>query len=151
VALARALAVEPRVLLLDEPFGALDARVRVELRRWLRRLHDQFHVTSVLVTHDQDEAMDVADRVVVMRSGRIEQVGTPDEVYQHPATPFVCDFMGSVNVFRGRIQGGQVLIGSPGVNGQAAAPLPPARAEPGKAIIESEQEIFVRPHMILVE
>jgi sulfate transport system ATP-binding protein len=89
VALARALAVEPSVMLLDEPFGALDAKVRLELRRWLRQLHDEIHVTSVFVTHDQEEALEVADRVVVMNNGRIEQVGSPDEVYNHPATPFV--------------------------------------------------------------
>jgi sulfate/thiosulfate transport system ATP-binding protein len=97
IALARALAVEPRVLLLDEPFGALDAKVRQELRRWLRRLHDEVHVTSVFVTHDQEEALEVADRVVVMNHGRIEQIGTPDEVYEHPATPFVFEFLGHVN------------------------------------------------------
>jgi len=103
IALARALAVEPKVLLLDEPFGALDAKVRKELRRWLRRLHDEMHVTSVFVTHDQDEAMEVADRVVVMNHGRIEQQGTPDEVYDHPASPFVLQFLGDVNLFHGRI------------------------------------------------
>jgi len=97
IALARALAVEPRVLLLDEPFGALDARVRQDLRRWLRRLHDEVHVTSVFVTHDQEEALEVADRVVVMNHGRIEQVGTPEDVYDHPATPFVYEFLGHVN------------------------------------------------------
>jgi sulfate transport system ATP-binding protein len=97
IALARALAVEPRVLLLDEPFGALDARVRQELRRWLRRLHDEVHVTSVFVTHDQEEALEVADRIVVMNRGRVEQIGTPDEVYEHPATPFVVEFLGHVN------------------------------------------------------
>jgi sulfate transport system ATP-binding protein len=102
VALARALAVEPRVLLLDEPFGALDARVRVELRRWLRRLHDEIHVTSVFVTHDQEEALEVADRVVIMNAGRIEQIGTPDEVFHSPRTEFVMRFLGSVNQFRGR-------------------------------------------------
>ena len=102
IALARALAVEPKVLLLDEPFGALDAKVRKELRRWLRRLHDEVHDTSVFVTHDQEEAMEVADRVVVMNSGRIEQVGTPDEVYDHPASPFVLHFLGDVNLFHGR-------------------------------------------------
>jgi len=102
IALARALAVEPKVLLLDEPFGALDAKVRKELRRWLRRLHDEVHVTSVFVTHDQEEAMEVADRIVVMNEGRIEQVGTPDEVYDHPATPFVLQFLGDVNLFHGR-------------------------------------------------
>jgi sulfate transport system ATP-binding protein len=102
VALARALAVEPRVLLLDEPFGALDAKVRKELRRWLRRLHDEMHVTSVFVTHDQEEALEVADRIVVMNHGRIEQLGAPDEVYQHPATAFVYEFLGDVNLFHGR-------------------------------------------------
>ena len=102
IALARALAVEPKVLLLDEPFGALDAKVRKELRRWLRRLHDEMQVTSVFVTHDQDEAMEVADRVVVMNHGRIEQDGTPDEVYDHPASPFVLQFLGDVNLFHGR-------------------------------------------------
>lgn len=103
IALARALAVEPQVLLLDEPFGALDAKVRKELRRWLRRLHDEMHVTSVFVTHDQDEAMEVADRVVVMNQGRIEQEGSPDQVYDHPATPFVLQFLGDVNLFHGRL------------------------------------------------
>ncbi|MGZ5714690.1 MAG: sulfate/molybdate ABC transporter ATP-binding protein, partial [Caldimonas sp.] len=102
IALARALAVEPKVLLLDEPFGALDAKVRKELRRWLRRLHDEVHVTSVFVTHDQEEAMEVADRIVVMNHGRIEQDGPPDEVYDHPATPFVLQFLGDVNLFHGR-------------------------------------------------
>jgi sulfate transport system ATP-binding protein len=94
--------VEPKVLLLDEPFGALDAKVRKELRRWLRRLHDEVRATTVFVTHDQEEAMEVADRVVVMNRGRIEQVGTPDEVYQSPATPFVYEFLGDVNLFHGR-------------------------------------------------
>jgi sulfate/thiosulfate transport system ATP-binding protein len=107
VALARALAIEPRVLLLDEPFGALDAKVRKELRRWLRRLHDEMGLTSVFVTHDQEEALELADRVVVMSHGRIEQVGSPEEVYDRPATPFVYEFLGHVNrvpcsVARGR-------------------------------------------------
>jgi len=100
VALARALAVEPKVLLLDEPFGALDAKVRKELRRWLRRLHDEIHVTSVFVTHDVEEALEVSDRVVVMNEGRVVQEGTPDDVYEHAATPFVYDFLGSANRFR---------------------------------------------------
>lgn len=99
VALARALAVEPKVLLLDEPFGALDAKVRKELRRWLRKLHDEFHITSIFVTHDQEEALDVADRIVVMNNGKIEQIGSPDEVYTHPKSPFVYDFLGNVNLF----------------------------------------------------
>jgi len=100
IALARALAIEPKVLLLDEPFGALDAKVRKELRRWLRRLHDEINLTSVFVTHDQEEALEVADRVVVVNHGRIEQIGTPEEVYDHPATPFVYQFIGHVNRFR---------------------------------------------------
>jgi sulfate transport system ATP-binding protein len=102
IALARALAVEPQILLLDEPFGALDAQVRKELRRWLRRLHDELHITSIFVTHDQEEALEVADRVVVMNKGKIEQVGTPDEVYAAPATPFVYQFIGNVNLFHSR-------------------------------------------------
>jgi sulfate transport system ATP-binding protein len=110
IALARALAVEPKVLLLDEPFGALDAKVRKELRRWLRRLHDELHVTSVFVTHDQEEALEVADRVVLMNRGRVEQVGTPEEVYRHPATPFVYGFLGAVNLFHGRIDGSHLRV-----------------------------------------
>lgn len=105
IALARALAVEPKVLLLDEPFGALDTKVRKELRRWLRRLHDEMHISSVFVTHDQEEALEVADRVVVMNHGRIEQIGTPDEVYSNPASPFVYEFLGNVNVFHSRVHG----------------------------------------------
>jgi sulfate/thiosulfate transport system ATP-binding protein len=106
IALARALAVEPKVLLLDEPFGALDANVRKELRRWLRRLHDELHVTSIFVTHDQEEAMEVSSRIVVMNKGVIEQVGTPEEVYEHPRSPFVSRFLGDVNIFHGRIDKG---------------------------------------------
>jgi sulfate/thiosulfate transport system ATP-binding protein len=127
IALARALAVEPRVLLLDEPFGALDAKVRKELRRWLRRLHDEMHITSVFVTHDQDEAMEVADRVVVMNQGRIEQDGPPDQVYDHPATPFVLQFLGDVNLFQGRFGHAQSASGVSDV------------AEP-------EEVSYVRPH-----
>ena len=111
VALARALAVQPKVLLLDEPFGALDAKVRQDLRRWLRRLHAEIHLTSVFVTHDQEEALELANRVVVMNEGRIEQDGTPDEVLEHPATPFVVNFIGNVNIFHGRVQGGRALLG----------------------------------------
>ena len=111
VALARALAVEPKVLLLDEPFGALDARVRQELRSWLRRLHDELHITSVFVTHDQEEALEVADRVVVMNKGQIEQVGSPEDVYENPANPFVMNFLGSVNLFHARVHDGEVHIG----------------------------------------
>jgi sulfate/thiosulfate transport system ATP-binding protein len=105
VALARALAIEPKILLLDEPFGALDAKVRQNLRRWLRRLHDEIHVTSVLVTHDQEEALEVADRVVIMNQGRVEQAGTPDEVFHRPASAFVMDFLGNVNLFHARAGG----------------------------------------------
>ncbi len=103
MALARALAVDPQVLLLDEPFGALDAKVRDDLRRWLRRLHDEVHVTTVLVTHDQEEALDVADRIAVLNAGRIEQVGSPDELYEQPANPFVMSFLGSVSRLNGEI------------------------------------------------
>ena len=112
VALARALAVKPKVLLLDEPFGALDAKVRKELRRWLRRLHEEVHVTSVFVTHDQEEALEVSDRVVIMNEGRVEQSGTPEDVYEHPATPFVYGFLGDVNLFHGRIDRGRVKVGA---------------------------------------
>jgi sulfate transport system ATP-binding protein len=111
VALARALAIEPRVLLLDEPFGALDAKVRKELRRWLRRFHDDLGITSVFVTHDQEEALEVSDRVVIMNAGRVEQVGTPEAVYDEPATPFVYDFLGSVNLFHGRVDHGRMVSG----------------------------------------
>ena len=104
VALARARAVEPRVLLLDEPFGALDAKVRQELRRWLRRLHQEIHLTSVFVTHDQEEALELANRVVVMNEGRIEQDAPPGEVIEKPATPFVSNFLGNVNLFHGRVE-----------------------------------------------
>jgi sulfate transport system ATP-binding protein len=111
IALARALAVEPRVLLLDEPFGALDAKVRKELRRWLRRLHDELHVTSIFVTHDQEEALEVADQVVVMNKGRVEQQGAPEQVYNQPATPFVYGFLGNVNLFHGRVHDGVLASG----------------------------------------
>ncbi|WP_312829965.1 sulfate/thiosulfate ABC transporter ATP-binding protein CysA [Pantoea anthophila] len=112
VALARALAVEPQILLLDEPFGALDAQVRKELRRWLRQLHEELKFTSVFVTHDQEEAMEVADRVVVMSQGNIEQVGTPDDVWRDPATRFVLEFLGEVNRFDGEIHGSQFHVGA---------------------------------------
>jgi sulfate transport system ATP-binding protein len=103
VALARALAVRPKVLLLDEPFSALDAKVRKELRDWLRRIHDELHVTTVLVTHDQEEALEVADRVAILNHGKVEQIGTPQAIYDHPASPFVYDFLGNVNLFHGRL------------------------------------------------
>jgi sulfate transport system ATP-binding protein len=115
IALARALAVEPKVLLLDEPFGALDAKVRKELRRWLRRLHDELHITSIFVTHDQEEALEVSDRVVVINKGRIEQIGSPQEVYDHPVSPFVYQFLGNVNQFKSQIHEGQANIGGVGL------------------------------------
>ncbi|HYE35948.1 sulfate ABC transporter ATP-binding protein [Methylocaldum sp.] len=136
IALARALAVEPKVLLLDEPFGALDAKVRKDLRRWLRRLHDELHVTSVFVTHDQEEALEVADRVVVLNEGRVEQIGTSDEVYDHPETPFVYQFLGDVNLFHGRVHDGHARIGETEVDLAGGADHP-------------ESAIFyVRPHEI---
>jgi sulfate transport system ATP-binding protein len=135
VALARALAVEPKVLLLDEPFGSLDARVRQELRRWLRRLHDEIRVTSVFVTHDQEEALEVSDRVVVMNQGRVEQIGTPQEVFDQPATPFVMGFLGNVNVFHGRIEGGRADFGSLSVDYPEDTGGEPRRAQG-----------FARPH-----
>jgi len=135
IALARALAVEPRVLLLDEPFGALDAKVRKELRRWLRRLHDELHVTSIFVTHDQEEALEVADKIVLMNQGQVEQVGAPAEVYQHPATPFVYGFLGNVNLFRGRIHEG--ILDAGGVPFEA-----PGHADTKDAFGTA----YVRPH-----
>ncbi len=133
VALARALAIEPSVLLLDEPFGALDAKVRKELRRWLRNLHETVRVTSVFVTHDQEEALELADRVVVMAEGRIEQVGPPAEVYAHPATKFVHEFLGDTNRLVCRINGGRVLLDDDTCLGRVEAP-------PGEAVV------YVRPH-----
>jgi sulfate transport system ATP-binding protein len=135
VALARALATEPKMLLLDEPFGALDARVRDELRRWLRRLHDELHVTSVFVTHDQEEAFEVSDRIVLMNRGRIEQVGTPAQVFESPASPFVMRFLGAVNVFQGRVEEERAVVNDlvfsvPGATSRSLA------------------HVYVRPHEI---
>ena len=135
VALARALAVEPKLLLLDEPFGALDAKVRKELRRWLRRLHDELHITSILVTHDQEEALEAADRIVVLNQGHVEQTGTPEEVYENPATPFVYQFLGDVNVFHGRMSQDET------VDEEADRP------HPAEVDASGEHEVtFVRPH-----
>ncbi len=139
IALARALAVEPKVLLLDEPFGALDAKVRKELRRWLRRLHDDLHVTSIFVTHDQEEALEVADRVVLMNSGKIEQIGSPQEVWDHPASPFVYGFLGDVNLFHGRAHEGEMRIGEDQHGVRLASPEHHA-AQDAKAFA------YVRPH-----
>jgi len=135
IALARALAVEPRVLLLDEPFGALDAKVRKELRRWLRQLHDELRITSIFVTHDQEEALEVADRVVLMNQGHVEQLGSPDEVYNQPATSFVYGFLGNVNLFHGRVHGDTLQIGD------SVLPIP------GHELNHGDEAVgFVRPH-----
>jgi sulfate/thiosulfate transport system ATP-binding protein len=139
VSLARALAVEPKVLLLDEPFGALDAKVRKDLRRWLRQLHDEIHMTTLFVTHDQEEALEVADRVAIMRDGRIEQIGTPDDIYERPASPFIYDFLGNVNLFHARVQDGQFVVGP-------AEPPIPGQPEPAPTVAVA----FVRPHDISV-
>ncbi|MBW8368067.1 MAG: sulfate/molybdate ABC transporter ATP-binding protein [Arenimonas sp.] len=136
VALARAMAIEPTVLLLDEPFGALDAKVRVELRRWLRRIHEETGFTTLFVTHDQEEALELADRVVVMNAGRIEQDGAPGQVYAEPATPFVYDFLGRSNQLLGAVQDGQFQA-SAGASG-----LPAPGTAPGPATL------FTRPHDI---
>ena len=140
IALARALAVEPKVLLLDEPFGALDAKVRKELRRWLRRLHDELHVTSIFVTHDQEEALEVADRVVVINQGKIEQSGSPQEVWEHPASPFVYGFLGDVNLFHGRAHEGLVHL-----EGMELDSPEHRAAQNAKAFA------YVRPHDLEVE
>ena len=134
VALARALAIDPTVLLLDEPFGALDAKVRIELRRWLRRLHDQTGQTTLFVTHDQEEALELADRVVVLKDGRIEQVGTPDEIYSAPASAYVFDFIGRANVIEGQTEGGQLSV-----NGHALR-------LPVDSHSRSRARLYVRPH-----
>jgi sulfate transport system ATP-binding protein len=128
VALARALAVQPRVLLLDEPFSALDAKVRKELRAWLRNLHDEMHVTTVIVTHDQEEAMEVADKIVVMNNGAIEQIGTPAEIYDFPSTPFVMSFIGAVNVLPRRVLAPRFSVDDTVV----------------------QEKVFVRPHDVAV-
>ncbi|HZR47602.1 MAG TPA: sulfate ABC transporter ATP-binding protein [Candidatus Manganitrophaceae bacterium] len=140
IALARALAVTPKLLLLDEPFGALDARIRQELRRWLRELHDELHVTSVFVTHDQEEALEVADQVVVMNDGKIEQVGTPEEVYHHPANPFVYNFLGNANFFHGRLHKGRMQIGALEIDA-------PEHAD----AIDAAAVGYVRPHDIEID
>ena len=132
VALARTLAVDPKVLLLDEPFGALDAKVRKELRRWLRKVHDELNITTIFVTHDQEEALELADRVVVMNNGKIEQVGSPEDIYHNPANAFVYDFLGNYNAFEGSVQtDGTCRMLKPGEK------LPP-RAE--------RVQLFARPH-----
>src|SRR5207248_4062867 len=138
IALARALAPEPKVLLLDEPFGALDAKVRTELRHWLRRFHQEFHVTSIFVTHDQEEAFEVADQVVVMNRGRVEQAGTPIEVFEHPANAFVMDFLGNVNKLPVRVEGGRALLGETGT-----VELPGRVFDPTH---NGRTDAYIRPH-----
>lgn len=138
VALSRALAVEPKVLLLDEPFGALDAQVRKSLRRWLRRLHDEIHVTSVFVTHDQEEALEVADRVVIMKDGKVVQSGTPLDVYERPATAFVYQFLGNVNQLPGKIADGKAYVGN------MVFDLP-------EQTQSTTARLYVRPHEMLLD
>jgi sulfate transport system ATP-binding protein len=140
VALARALAARPSVLLLDEPFGALDAKVRQELRQWLRRLHEEIHVTSIFVTHDQEEAFEVADHVVVMNHGRIEQVGSPAEVFERPANAFVMDFLGNVNVFQGRVERGKAVLSG------VELPYPDYKEGESRAA-----NVYIRPHELNIE
>jgi sulfate transport system ATP-binding protein len=139
IALARALAVEPKVLLLDEPFGALDAKVRKELRAWLRRLHDELRISTIFVTHDQEEALDVADRIVVMNRGRVEQSGSPQAVYDHPANAFVCAFLGAANRLPGTVAAGGFVADG------AAVPLAVAADFTGPA------HAYVRPHDLVLE
>jgi len=135
IALARALAIEPKVLLLDEPFGSLDAQVRKELRQWLRRFHDDLHITSLFVTHDQEEALEVADRIVVMNKGKVEQVGTPQEVYHKPASVFVLNFLGNVNLFQGRVIDGKLYLGNS-----------PANVGRGVKSNVKSANLYIRPH-----
>ncbi|MDR2795825.1 MAG: sulfate ABC transporter ATP-binding protein [Spirochaetaceae bacterium] len=139
VALARALAVEPKVLLLDEPFGALDAKVRQELRRWLRFLHDEMHITSVFVTHDQEEALEVSDNIVILNKGKIEQTGSPEDVYDNPANPFVYGFLGNVNLFHARLDHkGALNLEAAALSGENAETQP------------DEVSFFVRPNDVLI-
>jgi len=140
VALARALAIEPKVLLLDEPFGALDAKVRQGLRNWLRRLQKELNMTTILVTHDQEEALEVADRVVVMNQAKIEQVGTPSEVFHHPVSEFVLDFLGQVNVFHGRIEEGRAIWRGVSLD------VPDLRHDHAH-----KANVYVRPHELEIE
>ncbi len=139
VALARALAIEPMVLLLDEPFGALDAKVRKELRRWLRQLHDRLSMTTVFVTHDQEEALELADRVVVLGHGRIEQIGTPEEVYGAPRNPFVFDFLGQVNRVRCQVRGGRAIV-----------PYAHIEQMNGETSHDGPGTLYVRPHDVVL-
>jgi sulfate transport system ATP-binding protein len=138
IALARAFAVEPKVLLLDEPFGALDAKVRKELRSWLRRLHDELHISTIFVTHDQEEALEVADRIVVLNRGHVEQVGSPQDVYDHPRTSFVYEFLGAANRLSGSVDGDGFVVDG------AAQPIATEASFAGSALA------YVRPHDLLL-
>jgi sulfate transport system ATP-binding protein len=140
IALARALAIEPKVLLLDEPFGSLDAQVRKELRHWLRRFHDDLHITSLFVTHDQEEALEVADRIVVMNKGQVEQVGTPQEVYNKPASVFVLNFLGNVNLFQGRVVDGKLYLDTE-----------PENSSLGEKTTNKSANLYIRPHQFHID
>jgi len=142
VAFARALAISPRLLLLDEPFGALDAQVRLELRDWLRRFHDEQHVTTLLVTHDQEEAMEVSDHVVVMHEGHVAQAGKPQVVYDRPATPFVASFVGGANMLRGHMREGRASVGDRASVGSFVVTVPDGTQAPDGTAVNA----FVRPH-----
>jgi sulfate transport system ATP-binding protein len=140
VALVRALASEPRVLLLDEPCGALDAKVRLELRQWLRRFHKEIGVTTILVTHDQEEAFEVADQVVVMNGGKIEQAGAPQEIFDHPASAYVMDFLGHVNIFHGRLEQGRAVFAGQDMTVNAA-----------RTPKDGATAFYVRPHELEID
>lgn len=141
VALARALASQPKILLLDEPFGALDAGVRAELRQWLRRLHDEINLTTLFVTHDQEEALELADRVIVMHNGQVEQVGTPGDVFHYPASEFVINFLGNVNLFHGRVENGTAYVNDIEVASLGAS---------ANGSANGSARVFVRPHEFTV-
>ncbi len=142
IALARALAVNPRVLLLDEPFGALDAKVRKELRRWLRQLHNELHITSIFVTHDQEEALEVADEIVLMNKGKVEQVGSPLAVFSQPATPFAYGFLGTANRFDGQWRQGAVQLAT----GRLPLDATPVGIREGAGVVA-----FARPHELQIQ
>ncbi len=137
IALVRSLAIEPEVLMLDEPFGALDAQVRKELRGWLRRLHNEMHITSIFVTHDQEEALEVADTIVIMNSGGIQQIGSPEEVYNNPANAFVYNFLGQVNLFHSKVKNGKAYVGNMSFN------LTDAEQRAGNSA-----KVYIRPHQL---
>ncbi|GAB3628498.1 sulfate ABC transporter ATP-binding protein [Pandoraea terrae] len=145
IALARALAVEPKVLLLDEPFGALDAKVRKELRSWLRRLHDELHITTIFVTHDQEEALEVADRIVLMNRGQVAQIGAPQDVYDAPESAFVYEFLGAANRLAGRLETRDFVADAGGYRVSVPDGDLPARPQDGRAVA------YVRPHDLALQ